>query len=704
MPTGSHINGVTITNAAEVAWEVGIGEQPYTTTVVVAKQEAARLRGTMGRPGTLVVAGESGGFTATGVYVVDEQPTADPSMVAFTVADKRWLWTRKHVLRRYNVRRRTGNRRLLTEGFPVEIPGDVADVAYESATLVDGTRLWTAHEAVVDVVTAVDGEKPDTSGLPIRQVPLEGVELDDPGDSAIGRVLDYVPGAAVYVSIDGRTRFLDETERQGAESLLRRFGAPVAGPGLAAPVNYAGIRPEWVDVLFTIEQELKFTSVEEGDAYSRRQDKSKYLENVLPIPDLQLSVGGRTVTRGTYITFDEAFTAWGVPSAAAGGGVAIPGATPPALSHSLVRELWAGGRLEALFTSLGQITAEADWAARVRAVRQHYRQTYRISPYWMARIRSLSAERVAVIDPENGVRAPAFVTADYAYAPSVRGRWIDRNRQGIVINVRAFSENLATAKQAPADVSIVDEQLGIVHLSYSTDALGLWEQVYPCRFAEPIPAMDFGKGAAGPVTTDGAVYEGAAPAILSASHRVAIVITAVPSAPNSNDQLFRVRVTPKEAEKIGPPVGACSGPGWTVRVGAGVATARFAWADAQDALIDKMFGAGRGPSESGAPTYAAGDAMAAAGLLVDQRETTAVARAVAASLYSQMPDRVVGQVAGPLDAGISPVGNATSVVHSLAADGALNSLIRFDRRTGRLDMTAFLDNATRRLLFRQVQP
>ncbi len=83
----------------------------------------------------------------------------------------------------------------------------------------------------------------------------------------------------------------------------------------------------------------------------------------------------------------------------------------------------------------------------------------------------------------------------------------------------------------------------------------------------------------------------------------------------------------------------------------------------------------------------------------------------AASLRFAADLRYLGQsseltvpVAGPLDAGISPVGNATSVVHSLAADGALNSLIRFDRRTGRLDMTAFLDNATRRLLFRQVQP
>lgn len=703
MPTGATLAGVTLLNASEIGWEVSVGEQPFTTTVVVAASEAQRVRGLMGRPTSLVARGEEGGFTAAGVYVVDESPTTDPSMTAFVVADKRWLWTRRHVLRRYNVRRRTGNRRLLTEGFPVEIPGDVADVGFESATLIDGVTPWTARDAVLDVVTVVDGEEPDTSGLPLRQVPIEGVEIDDDGAAAIGRILDYMPGAAVYVGIDGRTRFLDETARTGAENLLRRFGAPVAGAGLAATVDYAAIRPAWVDVLFTIEQELKFTSREEGGAYATRGDKSKYLENVLPVPDLTLAVGGRTVTRGTYITFDEAFTAWGIPQFA-GAGPAVPGSAPPALSHSIVRQLWMGGRLEALYAEVGKLVPDADWAARVRAVRQHYRQTYRISPYWMARIRSLSAERVAVIDPENGVRAPAFVTADYAYQPGVRGRWIDRNKQGIVINVRAFSENLATAKQAPADVSIVDGQLGILHLSYSTDALGVWEEVWPCRFEDPIPQADFGRGVQSAVTTDGAVYEGAAPAILSASHRVAVVITAVPSAPNSNDQLFRVRVTPTDATKVGPPVAASSGPGWAVRVGPGVATARFAWSDAQDGLIDKMFGAGPiAPKRGQQPTYEAGDGLKGAGLLVDGRELDNVARAVAASLYSQMPDRVVGQVAGPMDPGISPVGNATAVVHSLGTDGALNSLVRFDRRTGRLDMTSFLDNSTRRLLFRQVQ-
>lgn len=709
MPTSATIAGVVILNAPDVSWEESVGETPYTTAVVVAERDAQRLRAIVGSPTTLSVNGEgdTGSFSVQRVYVIDEQPTAHPDMVAFTLADKRWLWQRSHVLRRFNVRRRTGNRRLLTEGFPVEIPGDVADYAYETATLLNGTTPWTAAQILLDVLSQVDGEEPDPAGMPTRQTTVENVEIDDAGGDAVGRALDFMPGAAVYVGLDGRTRFIDETDLRLAQTVLRKFGAPVVGMGLAAPVSYAGVRPKWVDVLFTIEQELKFTSREEGGSYATRGDKSKYMENVLPVPDLTLQVGGRTVTRGTWITVDEAFTAWGAPTAGAGAGAGAAGVNTAAyaLTHTIVRQLWHGGRLEAVYTDLGKIVADADWAARIRAVRQHYRQTYRISPYWMARIRSLSAERVAIIDPENGVRAPAFVTADYAYAPSVRGRWIDRNQQGIVVNVSAYSDSLAAAKQAPATVQILDEQLGILHLSYSTDALGLWEQVYPCKFASPIPQMNFGRGKDSGVTTDGAVYEGAAPVALSDNHRVAVVITAVPSAPNTNDQLYRIKVTPKGATAVGPEVAGGSGPSWAIRVGPGITTARMAWSDAMESQIDRAFGAGPEFLSRGAqPTYQAGDALAGAGLLVDSREVERVAQAMAASLYSGMADKIVGQVAGDLDPSIVPIGNATAVVHSLGPDGALNTLVRFDRRAGRIDSSALLDNATRRLLFRQVQP
>ena len=396
MATGATYAGVPITNASDVSWELKTGTRPSTTTIVVASKYAERVRGQMGRPGTLEVTAEGGlGFRVDNVYVIDETPSPHPEMVAFTLADRRFKWVREHVTRRYNIRRRTGDRRLLTEGQPVGLPADVPDVAYEAATLLDG-RPWTAKDILLDVLLSVDVDSPgvSTDGLPSRQITIEGLELDDDGAAAIDRALDHVAGADIYLDLGGVVRFLDTTDSAAANNLLKRLGPPVVGVGLAGMVDYAGLRPAWIDVLFSVEQELKFTSLDEGGTYS---------------------------TRGTFITFDEAFAAWGAPNIAAGAKIPGGGASA-ALTHDLVRLLWHGGRLEAVYAAVGDVVADSDWSARIRAVRQHYRQTYRISPYWMARIRSISAERVAIIDPENGVRAPAFVTANYAFAPSVRGR------------------------------------------------------------------------------------------------------------------------------------------------------------------------------------------------------------------------------------------------------------------------------------------
>ena len=704
MATGATYAGVLIMNASDVSWELKTGTRPTTTTIVVAAKYAERMRGQMGKAGTLEVTAEGGlGYRVDDVYVIDETPSPHPDMVAFTLADRRFKWVREHVTRRYNIRRRTGDRRLITEGQPAGLPADVPDIAYESATLLNG-QPWTARDIVLDVLSSVDVDGPgfSMSGLPMRQITIEGLELDDDGAAAIDRALDHIAGADVYLDLKGTVRFVDTTDASAANSLLKRLGPPVVGVGLASMVDYAGLRPAWIDVLFSVEQELKFTSLDEGGAYSQRGNVTKYMENVLPVPDLTLAVAGRTVTRGTFITFDEAFAAWGAPTIAAGAKIPGGGASA-ALTHDLVRLLWHGGRLEAVYAAVGDVIADANWAARIRAVRQHYRQTYRISPYWMARIRSISAERVAVIDPENGVRAPAFVTANYAFAPSVRGRWTEPGRQGIVVNVDAYADSLAAAKQAPATVTIVDEQLGVIHLSYQADALGLHQAVYPCKLETPLPSMNFGKGA-GPMTIDGCVYEGAAPVKLAASHKVAIVVTAVPSAPNSNDQHYRVRVTPSDAQSNGVKVGAATGPGWTIRIGPGVTTARFAWADALDATIDKMFGAARTTKPGERATYAAGDTLAASGLLVDRKEVENVAKAAGTSLYGQMIDRVVGAHAVKMDDNLVPVGNASAVEHTLAPDGSLNSIVRFDRATGRVDIMAYMDNATRRRLFGMVQP
>lgn len=691
------IAGVPIKGA--VGWAIQPGTAPFLTTVTVDRDGLDDPSSLMGKPTTLSAEGIGGKWSVGGVYVVDYAPGTDPYNWTLTLADKRYWWPRTHVLRRYNVRRRTGSRRLLREGFPTQLPGGVDDVAFELATLYEPGRKWTARDAIVDVVTVLDGAPPIPAEIPTRDIPLDDVEIDDDGATALGRLLRHVSGCAVYIDEMGVTRFFDETDKAAAAALLRKMGQPVVGKGIADAVSYAGIRPPWVDVLFSIEQELKFTSVDEGGAYSRRSDRTKFLENVLQVTDETLVVAGRTVTRGTWITFDEAFAAWGSFSSKNAAGATM---TLGNITHAKVQQLWMGGGLERVYTSIGQAIPEANWTPRIREIRKHYRQTYRISPYWMNRIRLIRGERVAIIDPETGTRAPARVIADYAVMPSVRGRFFDPQLQGYILNVTdVYSDSLSAAGYAPATVEIVAPDLGIFHLSYEAGPNNLLSEVFPCAFEEPIPQGNFKKGAKVNVFGDGTQVKGVRSIFLASGHRVAVVLTAIPSAPNSNDQLYRFRV---KSGDVPFKVGECAGRGWEIRLGSDFATARMAWTDAAETLIDKVFGVPQNPVPGVRPTYAAGDALESAGLLVDSAEVKALAKAAAASVYSQLLDRVAGTQADGPDDTRHPTGNATMIVHGIDAGGEINTLVRFDKTSGRLDPQTFIPAEVRRRLMRQVQP
>jgi hypothetical protein len=697
---GATINGIPIKGA--VGWAIQAGTVPFITSVIVDRNGLDDPGTIMGKPVKLSAEGIGGSWEVSGVYVIDYAPGGDPYNWALTLADKRYFWPRSHVMRRYNVRRRTGDRRLLREGFPTQLPGTVDDFAFELSTLYAPGTLWDPITALRDVVSILDdGKTPDIAGIPARSVPLEDVEIDEDGATALTRLLRHVPGAAVFIDENGSTRFFDETEKAAASALLRKMGAPVVGKGIADEVRYDGIRPAWVDVLFSIEQELKFTSIDEGGAYSRRGSKSKDLENVLQVTDETLTLAsGRVVTRGTWITMDEAFAAWGSFSRKDARGVV---ASLGNITHAIVRKYWFGGRLESVYGSLGQAIPEANWVPRIREIRKHYRQTYRITPYWMTRIRSIRAERVAIIDPETGTRAPARVVANYAVMPSMRGRFFDPSLQGYILNVNnVYSDSLAAAGYAPATASILAPDLGIFHLAFETGPNNLLSEVFPCAFEEPIPQGNFAAKVGRNVFGDSTMVKGVAPISLAATHKVAVVLTAVPSAPNSNDQFLRVRINPGDVPLA---VGACSGRGWEIRVGPGAGTtARMAWTDAAETLIDKVFGVPQNPSPGTKPTYAGGDALANAGLLMDSAEVRNLALAAAASLYSQMVDRVAGAHASRADTSLAPIGNATAVVHGIDADGAINSIVRFDKTSGRLDVPTFVNNDTRRKLMRMVQP
>jgi hypothetical protein len=710
MPALATIDGIPILTITPVSWSLVAGTRPYQTVVAVAKKAVkGDPSDLVGKRTSLVVAGEKDGFTAS-CYILGVTQGAHPAVLMFTIADKRWLWPRTHILRRYNCRRKTGDRRLLTEGVSERIAITVDDYYYEVATLYKHASLWTIKDALTEILKAIEDGEPDTSGVKFREIPFENVELDDPGDAAIDHVRALSTGINVYVTLDGTTKLLDETDLDSATKELKKFGDPVVGKGIAATTVRAGVRPAYVDVLFSVEQELKFLNVEEGGGYyavPAASKKERYIENVIQVPDLGLYVGGRWVTKGTWITVDEAFTAWNAARKFTSPNPMIQTGLFP-WSHATIQKLWFSN-LEEIFTNIGLVSTQSnDEADRLAAIRQCYRTCYRISPYWMNRIKNLIPSRVAIVDTENGVRAPGMIFADYAVSPGMRAVFGNADNAGWWRNVTdAFSETLSDCKYCPAVLTVEDEQLGIVRFNFATGTQHMWNSVLPCALDDP-PTADYRKGKTAPIFTGGAVYgTTSASTALATGHRCGFVLTATPSAPNNNDQLHRVRIFASDVGSMGIEATPATGPGMEVRVGIGAtaaSVARFAWSDNYAKSIDAMFGVSD-PGTGGRPKYAGTAALAEAGLLVGADETNQIAKSIAAAVYSSLTDRVVGTQSMRLGkATLKPTGNLVEVVFSVDGQGAMNTSGNFNPTAGRVDVTSLLSSDVRRKLLRLAQP
>lgn len=675
-----------------IAWRLTSGVVPYTTILEVEAGAAKRLISASGRAGRLTITSDDESVTVNDVYVLHEAQASAPYLGAVVLADRRWLWGYQHVRMDFNIRRRTGNRRLLQDGsIPQEVPVTVDDVSYAIWSIPKAGTKWEAEGAVARVLKIVD----PTASLrmqigSLKSTPIENLEIDDSGPAAVARVLSHAPGADVAVLLDGSVVAYDATRVSDAVAAEKRTGPPVVAGPLPTRRHHAGQRPGKVRVFFTVEQELRFDSKAEGDPYVTPKGTLE-MENVVPVPDVTLNVSGLgQVCRGTWITMDQAIAAWNASGGLAGG---------VTLSHDLIQDLWLYG-LDRMLTELGQPSAAtSDWGARVSMIRTHYRQTYRLAPYWMARIKSLRGYRVAIIDPENGTRAPATAYSDHAIIVGERGRFTDLGSQGWILNRVGYSASLATAHAAPAVVQVVDDEQGIVRIDYQIDPLRLWRAVVPGR-VENAPNLHWGMKGESPLTLDSVSSGGNAPKLV-ASHRVAIVLTAVPAAPNDIGQLHEIDVNPSDVGNLigSDKVANADGPVAMVRVGPGTATARFAWRDEDESAIKEAFGINRDGSLT-APKRS----PSLEKLLIDSDEVKKVAQATAAVVYAQLVDRIVGGKSVRLDGQVTPAGNLQEVEFSVGTRGEALTTLEFRDALPVLSMLGFVSDDVRRKLFRLVQP
>jgi hypothetical protein len=630
-------------------------------------------------------------------------------------------------------------KRIGPNGAPVEVKGLLPEIEFAPWSLKNNKR-WTSKDVVRDVFEQLDPNAFDFNTLSVLDsalvdFPIENLEIDDAGHDAVARILSFFPGISLYVDYAGKIKLYDTRSRQEG-SLIPSLGPEIIGQGHVNFVDFTGTRPKKIHVLFTRELEVRFDFDETATASTivpGQTNEQRIMENVLPVPDPSLTLAdGSVVVQGTYITFDQALEAWNLAQNTSLGAILDAltqgGVT---LTKKIIREAWVTGGWFTLYSELGRLDPNADWAARLGAIQAHYRQTFRINRVWTDKLRSIRAERLAILDQATGARGPAQVYSDYSVMPNLEKAILFSSSADaiqFIVNIDAFTEDIqhgsrlvgkiASARISPALVQVLDGDQGIIRVEYRKDPFNMFNTIFPSKIdgansIDPKRSNDVGVITAINAVKDkdgkpikpsasGAVAgtknpEDLLSLMLSEEFRLSVILSCVAGAPNSNEQLHRVTVNPGEV--IGGEAG--NGPEWEIRIGMGVETARFAWDDEKWQETEKAFGVGITP-EALAINPPNLEPLLINGGIAGQGNINAFAKATASRIYFAFKNRLHGSKTVRMLPDVPVVGSISQITHSLASDGAATTTIELAPELEPVNPFALLPDSVRRVMLRQV--
>jgi hypothetical protein len=668
------LGGVVLGGEQTYAWDLTYGTQPAQQAFVLTAERAALVP--LGVPLTFSIENVRKPLKVEHAYALEVLAASRPHQRTVIVADRRWLWSRKWVSSSFNVRRASGNNALISEaGQPVELAQIQPRIRYAKWSLFpqnDGTTPWTALQVLSYVFERL--EQPYRVEGVLPQVEIQDLVLDDDGASALQRVLAFLPGADVYMDFDGTAVVLNTLEDRGsgARTAVRGegpFSRKHTTGGDIQVADRSALRPASVVVLFTPEIEVRFNYTEGG---TRTLDSNEMV-NVAASPDLTLTLStGDTVARGSYVPLGTLFTTWGAF-----------GVFSEALTFAqLCRYGFGASLLEQVYSRDTAAVVDATSAARIRQTTDAWRRLYQIDELFMQRLASVRANRVAIVNAATGLRARSEAYCDFVRRPNKKNPAVKTIAQGVDFGwiVSGYAALLSNAKAAPAIVSVVDGDAGIIRVEPQNDP---WGRTDAIMLGAPggtgfIPRQ---AGDAESNRTGVDVYSQWAACEMSTTFSLSTVLTCVPASPNTTDRLHAVEVPAAEVGQTG------TGPTVYVRVFPGIMSARFAWSDDQAEAI-------RG-------SILRGDKVPPS-LMVNPRDVQDVARASAQAVYANLQDQpttTFGPVEVDMNPDIKPSGPLGLVRHGLER-GITVTLVTATGYRKPVDLWPFLSGSTRRAILR----
>ncbi len=742
----TRINGYPTLGSSPVRWTYKEGVRPHVELIDVSPDVASTLKAQAGKPMVLR-------FTVNGItrqienlWMIGLVPSDNPQIIRVQLADRRWMLPYFHYLRRFNMRRNIGYKRVGDLMQPVIMPV-VPDVWYWKWSLKDPDKKppegkWQPHEALENVLQAIEASEKEYSkragGYEIRKevkatekkLSMENFVIDDSGDACLLRLLALFPQAGIYVNDLGK--YVVYSKANGGEAaVIKQLGPEIVGGGHAMLVTHEFERPKEIEVRFSMEVEVRHDFIQSTTGTTSELKDVRRLRNMIAVPDYALTMGGTTVVQGTWVDLEAILTAWGTP----------PGVGGDRITHDILEkaalpylDLWAALQL------VGLREPDRDWVARVGALQRCWRRIYGINPNIMDRTLQVKGYRVGLVDVANGTNGPAQAWCDHSFIGTQRSffKSVQNNATlepfmnvtgypagGQVPGISAPPGALSftnQSKPAPAEVRVEDGDQGIVIVDFKADQNHMFEAALPGKIVRadggafgPTDSIK-NPGGDSPIGFDMVTGANQVPK-LSGDFKLALIVTHVPASPNDERQLFSVTVKPDDIKELLPTglsktISNAKGPKWVVRVRAGADSARaiIRWDDSKAVEIEKIFGIGPPQQPGEKPPKPNFDGLVLNALpqnkiQADQAASlNEIANAIAASIYARFGDRIEGQATGHLHSGIAIDGWMDEITVQVDQKGVGTAMIKLAQEPTPTDFRALLDSGTRAILDRIPHP
>src|SRR5574343_1753878 len=677
--------GKSIVGSRTIQINLTQGTRPVMIDIDLLPADAKALRDFTG-PYTLEV--ECGSKTSRfkDWYILHDIPAEYKEISRFIIADRRWLWDRKLIIRSYNMHRRVGGKSLPNPSQQPELRQVEAVVEYHPWSLNPKTsKPWTIREILTDITDEITEYEASFSGAGVKfaieldpidesRFPIENLELNDNAGDALARVLGIIPEAGVTVLADGTPVIFNRPSNYENDLAKAVSGREIYGTGLLQTCDLRLVRPKEIHVFFEREVEVRLDAMELGPTVTTARDpEGRWMENVLPNPDWTLNTSP-PIPQGVWVEFGQALGAFGT----------VSGLRRPLELRDIqicmvpFIDFWSTVELN------GNREPNRDWGSRISAIQRHYRRTWRINEKWKSKVRAIKPYRIGTINTTTGTRAPALCYSDYCRVGSQRSKLknfdngLDDGALFMNYSVSDGVEWKVTDKitdkfhPAPATVNVIDQDQGIIDINYLNDIYKVHDITLPSMIeldgsnTKPgvYPKTAASANLTGRETSIGfnVLFENMKLPKLTTEYHAAVILTVSPAAPNDSKRLQKVVVKPEEIIPLLPAymipdlVSNSKGPILEIYVGANVAQALVAWVedDTCPSIIDALLNA----------KFSTDVSQTMENYIVNMGDANnarapgirGVSYVYAAAAWAMYANRVIGQTKIRMDHGVVPKG------------------------------------------------